>query len=240
MTEKERLLELISQHEELWEWIQKLDSGTGTYTEVNQIAELLGERIASMTGEHYSAEELTALLKAGHEIVTETGVVAQQNLNNAARIGLKPLTRKFPNSRVQGLVDELSTLEGDAIAAELMRSVPTLMLSMVDDMSAYNRDFQAKAGLRPIIVRTWSGRYPSHDTKHTDWCHDLAGTYEYGKEPKNVYARHTGCTCKVEYFPNAYAKANITALAKGEVDVRGVLWNTRAETLEKRLRKANA
>jgi hypothetical protein len=42
----------------------------------------------------------------------------------------------------------------------------------------------------------------------------------------------------VEYFPNKEAKGRITALAKGEIDRNSVLWNTRADTLEKRLRKA--
>lgn len=238
MAEKEQLMQVISQNDELWEWVEKLDSGTGTYDEVSNIAEALGDRIAAITGEHYSAEELEAFLRAGHEIVTDAGIVAQQNLNNAARIGLKPLTRKFPKAKVNELVEGLAELDVTAIARELANAVPTLMLGMVDEMVAYNRDFQAKAGLKPIIVRTWSGSYPSHDTKHTDWCHDLAGTYEYGTEPKNVYARHKGCRCKVEYFPNMMAKANITALSKGEVDRQGVLWNTRIDTLAKRLSKA--
>ena len=238
MTEREQLVTLISQNKELWEWIQKLDSGSGTYSEVGSIAELLGDKIAELTGEQYSEEVLVNYLVAGHELVSMAGEVAQKNLNDAAQIGLKPLTRKFPSSKVNNLVEELSRLDDSEVASEIARSVPTLMMGMVDDMVAYNRDFQANAGLRPIIVRTWSGSYPSHDTKHTDWCHDLAGTYVYGTEPKEVYARHKGCRCKVEYYPNARAKANITALSKGEVDRNSVLWNTRDDTLAKRLRKA--
>lgn len=232
---RDSLYAALEQHEELWEWIKRLDDGYGTYEEVNKIAGFLGDEVALA---EYSEETFVALVKASHEIITMTGEVAQRNLNNAAGIGLKPLTRKYPEQRVNELVGELAGLDGDARKAELSRSVPTLMMGMVDDIVRYNMDFQAKAGLDPIIVRTWSGSYPSHDTKHTDWCHDLAGTYEYGKEPKNVYARHKGCRCKVEYFPNARAKGRITALSKGEVDVESVLWNTRDETLEKRLARA--
>ena len=238
MAEQEQLLNLVRQHEELWEWIRKLDAGSGTYSEVSKIAELLADRIAEVTGRHYSEDELIGFLRAGHEIISDAGEVAQRNLNDAAGIGLNPLRRKFPEAKASELVRDLSVVEPEMVASELARSVPTLMLSMVDDIVEYNRDFQAKAGLKPIIVRTWSGSYPSHDTKHTDWCHRLAGTYEYGTEPPEVYARHKGCRCRVEYFPSARAKGRITALAKGDTDRDSVLWNTRQETLKKRLTKA--
>lgn len=229
----------LSKKPELWEWIRKLDSGTGTYNEASSIAEMVGDEIVKQLGPYFSEEVLEAYLRAGHRFVSAVSEVAQQNLNDAARIGLKPMTTKYPKAKADKLALELSALEQDRVADEIKNAVPSLMMKMVDDIVRYNADFQAKAGLTPIIKRTWSGSYPSHDTKHTDWCHDLAGTYEYGKEPKNVYSRHKGCRCKVEYFPNKNAQGRITALAKGEVDREGVLWNTRPETLESRIKQMN-
>jgi hypothetical protein len=43
----------------------------------------------------------------------------------------------------------------------------------------------------------------------------------------------------VEYFPDKSAKGRITALRKGDIDREGVLWNTRQDTLEARIRKLN-
>ena len=235
---KQQLLDALGEHEELWEWIRRLDDGIGTYEEVSKIAEIVGDDIASALASNYSDELLEAYMTAGHSIISEVGIQAQQNLNDAARIGIKPKTTKYPRSRVQALAEEIALAEPEAVADLIQNSVPTLTMGMVDATVKYNADFQAEAGLKPVIVRTWSGSYPSHDTKHTDWCHDLAGTYEYHKEPKNVYARHKGCRCRVEYFPSKGAKGRITALAKGEVDRDSVLWNTRADTLEARLRKA--
>ena len=238
-TVKQELLDAMSEHEELWEWIRKLDDGIGTYEEVSKIAELAGDQTAQDLIAGYSDELLDAYMRAGHEIVSMVGEQAQQNLNDAARIGIKPMKTKYPKAKTDNIIAEIAVTESEAIPALISNTVPTVMMSMVDDLVQYNADFQAKSGMEPVIVRTWSGSYPSHDTKHTDWCRNLAGEYKYGSEPKRVYARHKGCRCRVEYFPDKSAKGRITALAKGEVDRTGVLWNTRQDTLENRLKKKN-
>jgi len=221
--------------EDIVEAIRILDSGAGTYKEVQKLAEKLGGKIADEIGT-YSEMLFMAYAEAGHGIVMDCCEVAQSNLNAAAGIGLKPKRNKFPRQKFLTAAARIEAAEDTAGAMKTI--IPTYMMAAVDDNIRYNADFQKEAGMPGIIVRTWSGSYPSHDTKHTDWCHDLAGTYEYGSEPKEVYARHDGCRCTVEYFPNKQAQGRITALAKGEIDIKGVLWNTNAETLEKRLKKA--
>ena len=130
---------------------------------------------------------------------------------------MKPVHPKPNPEKVRGIQNLVAEAEdADAIAVALNEPVKTNVLQNVDEWVKTNADFQNDAGLEPIIVRTWSGSYPSHDTKHTDWCESLAGTFEYGKEPKDVYKRHNGCRCTVEYFPNAKSKGRITAMAKGE------------------------
>ena len=234
---RQQLIEAIGSDKQIGEHIARLDSGFGTYEDVNDIAMFIGDRIADELIASYSPEVLEAYLREGYSLITLFAEVAQKNLNDAAGIGLKPMLTKPPDARIKALAEELSAVAPEMLPDELANAIPPEMLSMVDAIVKYNADFQAKAGLQPVIVRTWSGSYPSHDTKHTDWCHDLAGEYKYGSEPSRVYARHKGCRCKVEYFPDARAKGRITALSKGEVDRGGVLWNTRADTLERRLRK---
>ena len=234
---RRHFLEAIRGRPDLWPVVKRLDSGTGTYADVKKIAEMLGDEVAKFFVDEFDQNIYDTLLREAHAMINMASETAQTNLNNAARIGLKPLTRIFPTSSAAAGAERLSQMDEGlkAVAREL---IPTILMQMVDENVKYNADFQAKAGLNPIIVRTWSGRRPSHDTKHTDWCEGLAGTYKYGTEPSNVYARHEGCRCTVEYFPNAAAKGRITALEKGEVDVESVLWNTNQETLEKRLAKA--
>jgi hypothetical protein len=240
---EENVLQLIvsalDDSPDLWERVRKLDKGSGTYSEASEIAEIVGDEVAKQLAEIYTPEQLDAYVRAAHELVSMVSEVAQQNLNDAARVGIKPLKTKYPKAKVKTLAEELASISEDALPEEVKNALPSFVMGMVDDIVKYNADFQAKAGLKPVIVRTWSGSYPSHDTKHTDWCQELAGTYEYGHEPNRVYARHKGCRCKVEYFPDKRAKGRITALSKGEIDRSGVLWNTRSDTLEARIRKLN-
>ena len=235
----QNIITALEGSEQWQEWIQRLDNGVGTYSEVNDIAEMVGDEIARQLSLNYSGEQLEAYAQAGHDLVVMASEVAQQNLNDAAHIGIKPKLTKYPKAKVKVLADSLAEVDPELLPTEIKDAVPSFVMSMVDDIVKYNADFQAKAGLSPVIVRTWSGSFPSHDTKHTDWCHELAGTYAYGKEPSRVYARHKGCRCKVEYFPDRKAQGRITALSKGEIDRDSVLWNTRSDTLEARVRKAN-
>lgn len=228
----------LENNPQLWEWIRKLDAGVGTYEEAGGIAEILGDEMAKQIASLYTPEQLESYARAGHGLISMVSETAQQNLNDAARIGLKPMLTKYPKAKVDALAKELATVASESLPDEIKNTMPSLLMGMVDDIVKYNADFQAGAGLKPIIVRTWSGSYPNHDTKHTDWCHDLAGEYEYGKEPRRVYARHKGCRCRVEYFPDKTAQGRITALAKGEIDRDGVLWNTKRDTLEDRIRRA--
>jgi hypothetical protein len=236
-TLRQELVEAITKDPKAWSRILNLDTGAGTYEDVNELAAVIGEYIVNAVS---SPEELAEYLREGHGLISIFAEVAQQNLNDAAGIGLRPMVTKPPNARIDAVVQELSAVESEKIKDALENVAVPELLSMVDAIIKYNADFQKRAGLQPIIKRTWSGSYPSHDTKHTDWCKDVAGEYEYdSRMDRRVFARHKGCRCKVEYFPNKNAEGRITALAKGEVDRDSVLWNTRSDTLEKRLKKVN-
>lgn len=217
--------------------IKRLDEGVGTYKEVNTIAVSIGRRISEEMGIEFSEEALTSYLTAGHGLVVMASETAQTNLNKAAGIGLKPMTTKTPKAKIRKAVETAAAAEPEMVEAVCDQVVPTLMLEMVDDIVRYNADFQADSGLYPIIRRTWSGMYGSHDTRHTDNCEEWAGEWEYGDEPPQTYWRHEGCRCTVEYFPNKFAEGQITALAKYEVAETGVL-GAKEETLDKRLKDA--
>lgn len=239
MDEKQlqRLIEGIRGDPKVAKAIKRLDEGVGTYKEVNTIALQTGKRIADEMAIEFDAEVFRAYLEAGHGLIAMTSETAQANLNRAAGIGIKPKLTKTPNYKIDQAVTRVASAEPEEIAAVCRNVAPTLLTEMVDDIIEYNADFQKDAGLYPIIRRTWSGSYPSHDTRHTDWCHDLAGEWEYGDHPDNVFVKHEGCQCTVEYFPNKFAEGRITALSKYEVARNGEL-GAKEETLDYRIRRA--
>lgn len=69
-------------------------------------------------------------------------------------------------------------------------AVRNLANAFYDDFVEINTKFRARAGLKQIVIRRelW---------KCCDWCAALAGTYEYGSEPKDVWRRHLNCRCMV-------------------------------------------
>lgn len=239
MEEKElqRLLNGIRGDPKVKRAIERLDAGHGTYKEVNTIALQVGKRIADEMSIAFDAEALKRYLTAGHGIIAMSAETAQTNLNKAAGIGIKPMLTKTPKHKIEQVVATVGAAEPEVIPKMCENMLPSLMLEMVDDITKYNADFQKDSGLHPIIRRTWSGSYPSHDTRHTDNCEELAGEWEYGDEPRETYYRHEGCRCTVEYFPNKYAEGQITALAKYEVARDGEL-GAKEETLESRLKDA--
>jgi hypothetical protein len=235
--ELERLTKALRSDPKMQKAIQRLDRGIGTYKDVNRMAVFIGRRIAEEMGISFSEEALTNYLVAGHGLVAMSAEAAQTNLNNAAKIGLKPKLTKTPNAKIAKAVATVGAAEPEAVTSICENVLPTLMLEMVDDIQRYNADFQQKSGLHPIIRRTWSGSYPSHDTRHTDNCEQMAGEWEYGDRPDDVFWRHEGCRCTVEYFPSKGAEGQITALAKYDVARNGEL-GAKEETLERRLKNA--
>ena len=237
-TVRKRFTELFENDKKIEIVYKKIRQGRATYADalsfskeigtilanVFQTVDLNPANIAELT--NYIIENAMTQNIALSNLVCES---VQSTLNEAAGIGLNPVRPDMgvSSGKIKGIRRLVEEAEDEhAIKVVLKEPIITNVMQNVDDWVKTNADFQAEAGMKPVIVRTWSGAYPSHDTKHTDWCEDLAGTFEYGKEPEDVYKRHEGCRCTVEYFPNKIAKGRITALSKGEKDTNRVLWNT--------------
>ena len=235
-TVRKRFTELFEKDKKIETVYKKIRQGRATYADASLFSKEIGTilsdvfktvelnpaNIAELTD--YIIENALTQNIALSNLVCES---VQSTLNEAAGVGLNPVQPEVNKGKIKGIRNLVEEAEDEnAIRIALDKPVITNVMQNVDDWVKTNIDFQADAGLQPIIVRTWSGSYPSHDTRHTDWCEELAGTWNYGDEPEDVYKRHEGCTCTVEYFPNKKAKGRITALAKGEKDTEGVLWNT--------------
>ena len=87
----------------------------------------------------------------------------------------------------------------------LSSTVENICQSFLDDWTRENARLSASAGLRATITR-------EEVSKCCKWCRSLAGTYEYGQEPKDIYRRHDNCKCAVifkrdkEPFQDAWTK----------------------------------
>lgn len=224
---------------------KKLKTGKATYSEAQLFAEKIGELLrqsfetkltylipgTELDVDLVAEEIVEKMLTQNFKLSALVCDVVQDNLNKAAGLGINPKAPKLNESRIAGI----STLVKEAtdqekLKAALGENIVNYSQACVDEWVSENASFQARLGMDPVIVRKWSGSRPSHDTKGTDWCEELAGVYHYkdGKldGPSAVFARHKGCRCTVEYFPEGSTTGKITALQKGEKDTNKVLWNT--------------
>ena len=128
------LVKAISENEQLMDKIRKLDAGNGTYSEVDDIAAFIGEEIARQLTPYYSAELLEAWTIAGHDLIVLLSKAAQQNLNNAAKIGVKPMTTKYPKAKVAKVAAEFAAVSEEVLPQKIKNELPSLALTMVDDI----------------------------------------------------------------------------------------------------------
>lgn len=218
---------------------RKIRQGVATYEDAQLFAKEMGKLLDS------AFDEMVDMLPEGVDLneVAEKIVVRaldqnyrlsslvcetiQDELNSMAGIGVNAVQPKIDTKRIDSIKDAFIKADTkEAMKVALGENVRTYAQCVVDAWVYENAEFQKNLGLEPIIARKWSGRYSSHDTKHTDWCHDLEGVWVYGDQPPRTFARHQGCTCTVMYYPTRRVQGYITSLAKGEKDTDNVLWNT--------------
>lgn len=81
----------------------------------------------------------------------------------------------------------------EQVDAILSRSIENSSQSIFDNYIKENAKKRNEVGISSKIVRKLQG-------ETCEWCRALAGVYEYGQEPSEVYQRHDNCDCTVEYF----------------------------------------
>lgn len=188
----------------------KVRDGTATYAEANDFAVEVGDILAGAYKKNLASSILPdgrmyyniansiipPTMTNNYDIITEVTEQVQKTLNDAARIGIKPITPELNQDRIVGLVNKASNADYyDNVADFIEEALVNFSLSIVTDSIRENAEFQAKAGLQPKIVRKLAGGC-------CDWCRALAGTYRYPDDvPTDLYRRHRYCRCTVEYFP---------------------------------------
>jgi len=87
--------------------------------------------------------------------------------------------------------------------------VSNLCHAFYDQYVEANVKFRSRAGMKEVIIRRQLG-------KCCKWCADLAGIYEYGDHPDDIFRRHDNCKCMVTYkdedgYTDVWTKKNFDA-----------------------------
>lgn len=197
--------------------VKALQSKKATYRDVNEYAIEVGNILADTLGTNIEASVLpdgkmyfniadrllNETLQKNFDLISGYADDVQSLLNEQAGLHLEVQHPEFNKEKVAGIVNRISS-EDDFDDIKWITSDPIINFSqsVVDDYVDANIGFQSKIGLNPLITRRLMGRA-------CKWCNNLAGTYNYGEEPHDIYRRHENCRCIVEYNPGTGKKQNV-------------------------------
>lgn len=197
-----------------------------TYLDVNDFAIELGEILADVLGNtvtsaalpdgkmYYNIAErvLNQTLKKNYQLISNFAVDVQTQLNKAANISIKGQFPVLNQSRIDGIVERVSTEENfEEIKWILDDPIVNFSQSIVDDAIKTNAEFHAKSGLSPKLTRRVAGHA-------CEWCRNLAGTYDYYEAPDDIYRRHQRCRCTVDYRPGDGKRQNVWSKGWAELE----------------------
>lgn len=214
----------------------KIQSGAKlTYEDANTFATEIGDALAASFKRVFSVDSLPdgrmyyniadrvvrPMLKGNYDLIADVAEQAQKSLNKAAGINLAAKRADMNESRVQGLVDKVSSYDDYTQAAWVLNEpVVNFSQSVVDDFVRENIEFQYNAGFQPKIKRTLAANC-------CEWCQGIAGEYNYPTGvPDGIYRRHRFCRCTVTYEPSkgkyqgVWSKRNYADVNEAKIEER--------------------
>jgi len=187
---------------------KRIRDGTANMRDAHDYAEHLGENLShallnNLTADnlpngklYYNIAQRTVIpsLEENYNLVNDISKDIQAIADKKAKIGLGTVKADFPSSRINGLIDKMTS--DDILLEQAIRWLGEPIINnseaFFDDYVRANAEFRTNVGLKATITRSVMGGC-------CKWCEDLAGTYDYDNAPDEIYARHEFCRCTVTY-----------------------------------------
>ena len=148
---------------------------------------------------------LPPVLRENYELVAGMSTRIQQVLNDNAGLHMKALRPDLNEDRVKGLVNLAASADQyEDKRKELEADVVNFSQRISADGFHKNAEFQYTSGFNPKIRR-------EAESGCCKWCQALEGTYDYydvRDTGNDVWRRHRGCKCVVEYDPGTGRRQN--------------------------------
>lgn len=180
--------------------LKSIDSGKANFRDTaqysirysHQLGNILSENVLDIPPDvrETAAEEL---LKYGYDDMNTILAEVQKSLDEQAGIHIRPQKADFPSERVQHFAHSLidPTVEDSIIKRRARSGSETITKSFHDSFIKKNAQFRNDAGLKCYITR--------EDSNCCKWCSEVAGRYEFGSQPSDIFRRHDNCDCTIDY-----------------------------------------
>lgn len=214
----ESIIQLIYADKLLAKLREKIEAGLGTFKDTtdycNRSAELLGRLFSENVLSMSDVERITAndtLLKDRYKDINDLLDKVQRTVDKKQGINIRPQHAPFNQERADQIGRALTdkTVSEETIQRRAGSAPATMTRAMQDDYVEENAKFRSDAGLKTYLVRVTDGDC-------CEWCTKVAGRYEYGTEPHDIYRRHDNCGCSVTY-ENGRQRQNVWTKKTWEV-----------------------
>lgn len=189
------------------------------YDSINQYAARLGELLQQAFTETVKPDMLPdgvmyedmarALIEPSiqrnYELISQYAEMVQTQIFRKDGLGLNAIAPKYNAEKTEGIIKFVSGLPYEEREKEFLETFTTNALQVADGVLEENAKFLNGSGLIVEVERelgppetktyTKDGKYEGTYNIPCSLCEGIAGTYEYGSEPDEFWARHEGCRC---------------------------------------------
>lgn len=218
MTVREEAKWCIQQDGMLAEIRKKIRSGKATYEDTAAYSARAGKMIGALFSRRLpeippeEREQLCVELLHDQYIDINAAVdAAQRYLDERLGIQLAPQHAPFDSERGHQIGSSLRDLSKpvETLQRRAKAATETATKSMHDDRMKAESKFRDRAGLKCWITRKAVSGCCA-------WCTAMAGRFEYGEEPDDIYRRHDNCDCTVT-FENGRQRQDVWSKREWEV-----------------------
>ena len=186
---------------------RRIRDGTATLVDAHRYSQYTGENLSKALLQNLRADTLpggtlyynianrtvTPALRNNYNLVNEISKQVQAIADKVAEIGITAVAADFPEERIKGLIDKMTSYDNlEESLVWLKEPIVNNTEAFFDDYVHANAKFRRSVGLKTVITR-------EARADCCQWCRDLEGEWEYGKEPEDVYRRHESCHCITTY-----------------------------------------
>lgn len=188
---------------------KRIRDGTATQIDGHTYAECLGKNASKALRDvlrednlpdgklYYNIATRTVIptLETNQKMINEAAADIQKVIDGKNKIYLNTLKPDFPKERIYGLIDKMTAddITIDQALVWIREPIVNNCEAFFDDFIKTNAEFRSESGLKTKVSRI-------PEANCCKWCENLAGTYDYGTEPDEFYARHESCRCTVTYI----------------------------------------
>lgn len=197
---------------------QKVNSGKATYADTAAYSTHVGNLLGDTFAQHILSvspelrEALTVELL--HDRYMDINAIidrVQKSMDEAQGLHLAPQHSPFYDDRAHQIGSALAdpTVPDETIKRRARAAAATATKAMHDDRMKSEAKFRSRAGLKCFITRKAVSGCCA-------WCTAMAGRFEYGEEPDDIYRRHDNCDCTVT-FENGRKRQDVWSKREWEV-----------------------